>query len=114
VSGQGIAIGIDSYSYHRYFGENTAWEKPLETRWSVFDFLRRARDLGVTGVSLQTCYLPPLTDAFAGALRDELRALGLQPVLAWGWPGGTRPVSKAATSRTRSRNSRGFCRWPRP
>src|SRR5258707_8343671 len=58
-----MSVGIDSYSYHRFFGETTAWEQPVATRWQTEDFLRRAASLRVDRVSLQTVYLPPLSDA---------------------------------------------------
>ena len=51
-------IGIDSYAYHRWFGEVSRWEEPRRERWSVLDFLDRAHQLEVTGVSLQTVHLP--------------------------------------------------------
>jgi sugar phosphate isomerase/epimerase len=83
-----ISVGLDSYSYHRYFGETTAWEKPVGVRWTPSDFLRRAHALGVGTVSLQTVYLPELTPDTIAALRAELAALSLRPVLAWGHPAG--------------------------
>lgn len=92
-------IGIDSFSYHRYFGEHTRWEQPLTTRWQTDDFLRRAAALGVAWVSLQTVYLPQPTsggfEQFIQNLRDQLDTLGLHCVLAWGHrsglEGGTNP-----------------------
>jgi sugar phosphate isomerase/epimerase len=81
-------IGLDSFSYHRYFGENTPWETPLDTRWTTGDFLRRAYALGVSAVSLQTVYLPDLTPHVIMELSAEIRPLGLKPVLAWGHRSG--------------------------
>mgnify|MGYP003602405915 CR=1 FL=1 len=50
-----MKIGIDSYSYHRFFGE---WYAGLQedpgTRMTVLDFLDRAVDLGAEGVSLES------------------------------------------------------------
>ena len=84
-----MKIGIDSYCYHRQFGD---WYPELQrdpgSRMTVWDFLDRAHALGAEGVSLEACYLPEPTDAFLGALRDRLAALGLQPVWAWGHPNG--------------------------
>ena len=96
----GLGLGIDSFAYHRYFGDCTAWETPIAERWTTSDFLRRAAALGADSVSLQTIYLPELTAAAVGALSDELRALQLAPTLAWGHPdglqGGTSPERFAA------------------
>jgi sugar phosphate isomerase/epimerase len=84
-----MKIGIDSYCYHRFFGD---WYPDLQTdpgrRMTVWDFLDRADALGVAGVSLECCYLPEPTDAFLGRLRERLEALGMEPVWAWGHPNG--------------------------
>jgi sugar phosphate isomerase/epimerase len=81
-------IGLDSYSYHRYFGETTAWEQPSAIRWQASDFIARAGQLGVDAVSLQTAYLPELTPDVIAELRALLDAHGLARVLAWGHPSG--------------------------
>jgi sugar phosphate isomerase/epimerase len=81
-------IGIDSYSYHRYFGETTAWEQPVSIRWQAADFVARAAQLGAEAVSFQTAYLPELTPAVIAELRAQLDSYGLDRVLAWGHPSG--------------------------
>jgi sugar phosphate isomerase/epimerase len=84
-----MKIGIDSYCYHRFFGD---WYPDLQSdpgrRMTVWDFLDRAHALGAQGVSLECCYLPEPTDAFLGSLRERLEALGMEPVWAWGHPNG--------------------------
>ncbi len=87
-------IGIESYSYHRYFGETTKWEKPLSIRWSIDQFLQRSSDLGVQVVSLQTVYVQPLNHSGMDRLRAELDARGLVGILAWGHPSGLAGGSK--------------------
>src|SRR5437763_11431036 len=54
---------------------------------SVWDFLKRARRLGVAGVSLESCYLPT-DDDFLRRLRDALDSHGFERVWAWGHPVG--------------------------
>ena len=83
-----MKIGIDSYTYHRYFGEWYAGlqEDPVQ-RMSVVDFLDVAKAHGVDGVSLDVCSLPTY-DAAIDALRDALAARRLTPVWAWGHPSG--------------------------
>lgn len=88
ATGGRIGVGIDSYAYHRYFGETTPWEEPLGVRWETADFLRRAHELGVGAVSLQTAYLPELTTPVLASLHQQLESLSLQPILAWGHPDG--------------------------
>ncbi|MCY4371035.1 MAG: sugar phosphate isomerase/epimerase [bacterium] len=83
-----MRVGIDSYSYHRFFGEIREGEEDPGTRWTTWDFLDRAVDLGVDGVSLETCYLdlhdPDFRERLSGFLTDSW----LEAVLAWGHPGG--------------------------
>jgi sugar phosphate isomerase/epimerase len=78
------AVGIDSFSYHRYFGEVGVWEDPVPVRWSTVDFLDRAAELKVEIVSLQTLYLEDLSIDAMGKLRRQLEDRQLSAVLAWG------------------------------
>ena len=88
-------IGIDSFSYHRWFGECSPWEEPVTTRWSTGQFLDRAAALGAEAVSLQTVYLEPPSHASIRRLVAAVESLGLDLVIAWGHrsglEGGTNP-----------------------
>jgi sugar phosphate isomerase/epimerase len=85
-----MKVAIDSYCYHRYFGEVYAGlQRPADQTMTVWDFLRRARRLGVAGVSLESCFLPADPD-FLGRLRDALDGYGFERVWAWGHPDGLR------------------------
>ncbi|HEX5272123.1 MAG TPA: sugar phosphate isomerase/epimerase family protein [Gemmataceae bacterium] len=85
-----MKIAIDSYCYHRYFGEIYAGlQTPADRTMTVWDFLRRARRLGVDGVSLESCFLPTDTN-FLRRLRDTLDGHGFERVWAWGHPDGLR------------------------
>ena len=83
-----MRVGIDTYSYHRFFGEIREGEEDPGTRWTTWDFLDRAVELGVDGVSLETCYLDLDYPAFRDRLALTLHEAGLEAVLAWGHPGG--------------------------
>ncbi len=83
-----MRVGIDSYSYHRYFGEVRQGEADPGIRWTVWRFLDRAVELGVDGVSLETCYLPLEDRGFRDRFASYLDGTGLDRVLAWGHPGG--------------------------
>ncbi len=84
-----MKIGIDSYSYHRYFGEvYPKIQKRAPRKRSVWWFLERARELGVDGVSLESCFLEPLSSRLARRLRRYLDEHGLECVWAWGHPTG--------------------------
>ena len=83
-----MRVGIDTYSYHRFFGEIRDGETDPGTRWSTSDFVDRSIELGVDGVSLETCYLTLDVPGYTAGLRQRLDEAGLERVLAWGHPGG--------------------------
>ncbi len=83
-----MKVGIDSYCYHRYFGEIYPDQADPGVRWSFHDFVRRAGELGVDDVSLESCFFDSLEPSYLaelGAVLDEHR---LSRVLAWGHPDG--------------------------
>jgi sugar phosphate isomerase/epimerase len=85
-----MRIGIDSYSYHRRYGEIRAGEQALaEPAWALepSPVVAHARALGVDSLMLETCYLPgPESSAL------EALDLGRPPDIgfSWGhpWPEG--------------------------
>jgi len=83
-----MKLGIDSYCYHRYFGEVYPFQSPTRERWTTEDFVRRAAELHVDGVSLETCFLPGSAPGYWQRLKDMLQANQLEAVLAWGHPDG--------------------------
>ena len=83
-----MRVGIDTYSYHRFFGEIREGEEDPGTRWTTWDFLSRAAELGVDGVSLETCYLDLDDLDFRERLALTVDDADLEAVLAWGHPGG--------------------------
>src|SRR5713226_6121538 len=55
--GSPMKLAIDSYCYHRYFGEvYPGLQHTPKRTMTVWDFLRRAKQLGVAGVSLESCF----------------------------------------------------------
>ncbi|MBI4602343.1 MAG: sugar phosphate isomerase/epimerase [Planctomycetes bacterium] len=83
-----MKIAIDSYSYHRYFGEVYPDQQDPGVRWRLADFLRRARELGVGGVSLETCFLESLDEDYLSQVKALLDEQGFDRALAWGHPDG--------------------------
>ena len=53
-----MKIGIDSYCYHRFFGEVYGDQEKPAKDWTMQDFLKRAKELKVDGVSLEVLLLP--------------------------------------------------------
>lgn len=80
-----MKIGINQFSYHRFFGEFTRWETDSGVRWTVSQFLDRAAALQVDTVSLQ---IPYLASCPVAALKAELDSRHLDFILEWGHPDG--------------------------
>ena len=83
-----MKTGIDSYCYHRFFGEVYPQQPPPPKRMTLEDFLRRAHELRVDGVSLESCFIPSLDAAYLTQVRGLLDEYGLERVFAWGHPDG--------------------------
>jgi sugar phosphate isomerase/epimerase len=87
-----VDIGVDTYSYHRLYGEVRIGETeiPLDRRWphEPTRALHHAAAVRADSVFFETCYLPPaerVVDAFRNA------PSGLHAGFSWGhpWPTGT-------------------------
>ncbi|MBY5406771.1 sugar phosphate isomerase/epimerase family protein [Rhizobium leguminosarum] len=84
-----MKIAIDSYCYHRYFGEvYPGLEQKPEEAMSMLQFLDKAASFGAHGVSIESCFLSDPTDAEIKAIADRLVDLKLEVMWAWGHPGG--------------------------
>jgi len=83
-----LKTAIDSYCYHRFFGEVYPQQPAPSRRMTLEDFLRRAHELGVDGVSLESCFLPSLDSAYLAQVRGLLDEYKLERVFAWGHPDG--------------------------
>jgi sugar phosphate isomerase/epimerase len=79
-----MKLAIESYCYHRFFGE---WYPDIQRdpgrRMTTWDFLQRAHELDVAGVSLDAHYVESLDDVFLARLRETLDEYNLE--LVWGW-----------------------------
>jgi sugar phosphate isomerase/epimerase len=83
-----MKVGIDSYCYHRYFGEIYPDQQDPGLRWTFQDFVQRAAALGVDGVSLESCFFKSLAPDYLSDIKAALDEKGLERVLAWGHPDG--------------------------
>ena len=83
-----MKTAIDSYSYHRFFGEVYPQQKAPPHRMTLEDFLRRAHELGVDGVSLESCFIPSLGAGYLAQVRGLLDEYSQERVFAWGHPDG--------------------------
>ena len=83
-----MKTAIDSYCYHRFFGEVYPQQPAPPGRMTIEEFLHRAHELRVEGVSLESCFIPSLDPAYLASLRDLLDEYRLERVFAWGHPDG--------------------------
>lgn len=83
-----MKVGIDSYCYHRFFGEVYPDQDPPEKEMTMEDFLTRAKELDVDGVSLESCFFPSYDKGWLKSLKDQLDDYGFDRVYAWGHPDG--------------------------
>jgi 3-oxoisoapionate decarboxylase len=83
-----MKVGIDSYCYHRYFGEIYPDQQDPGVRWSFRDFVHRAAELQVDGVSLESCFFESLEPEYLAEIKAVLDQRGMERVLAWGHPDG--------------------------
>lgn len=94
-----MRVGVDSYSFHRFFGELRPGESDPGVRWTTADVIRVVTELGVDGVSLETCFLDP-NDLIWNRSNDYE---DLEVVIAWGHPDGLRMgLSESAVTDLRS------------
>ncbi len=83
-----MKVGIDSYCYHRFFGEVYPMQKPAPRTYTMDSFLDRAKELDCDGVSLESCFFPEFGEKYLTKLRRKLDDLGFDRVYAWGHPDG--------------------------
>lgn len=88
-----MKIGIDNYSYHRFFDEIYPGQPAPTERWNLSDFVDHILgmpDLSlVEGLSIETFFLP---DDKKKVIR-ELSRLNLPLVFQWGHPNGFMDIS---------------------
>ena len=83
-----MKIGIDSYCFHRFFGEVYPQQLPPPRRMTLENFLARAAKLGADGVSLESCFFPSLSSDYLRQVKRLLDDYEFDRVYAWGHPDG--------------------------
>ena len=84
-----MKVGIDSYCYHRFFGEVYPDQKPPAKKMTMQDFLVRAKEIKVDGVSLESCFFPSkVGSAWFKDLKVQLDEYKFDRVYARGHPDG--------------------------
>jgi sugar phosphate isomerase/epimerase len=83
-----MKVGIDSYCFHRFFGEVYPHQTAPEKSMTMEDFLVYAKELDVDGVSLESCFFPSFEEAWFKDMKSQLDDYGFDRVYAWGHPDG--------------------------
>jgi len=83
-----MKVGIDSYSYHRFFGEVYPDQAAPAKNMTMEGFLERAHELKVDGVSLESCFFPSTDAGWFKNLKAQLDDYKFDRVYAWGHPDG--------------------------
>ena len=83
-----MKIGIDNYCYHRFMGEVYPEQNKPDKTMSLDDYLDRAHELGVDGVSLESCFFPSFDKEYLAGIKQKLDNYNLDRVFAWGHPDG--------------------------
>jgi sugar phosphate isomerase/epimerase len=83
-----MKTGIDSYCFHRYFGEVYDNQQDPGKRITYEDFLNRAVELEVAGVCLETCFFESVDEEYLKRLKEIMDRGSLERIVAWGHPMG--------------------------
>jgi sugar phosphate isomerase/epimerase len=85
-----MKLGIDSYSFHRYFGEvyPGLQEDPGKTWDMLEDFVPFAVAQRVDEVAIESIFFPVFDDDYCRRLASALDEAGLGRILGWGHPDG--------------------------
>ena len=83
-----MKVGVDSYCFHRFFGEVYPQQQPPQKKLTLEDFIESAKSLGIDGVSLESCFFPGFETEYLADVRAMLDSYNLDRVYAWGHPDG--------------------------
>lgn len=83
-----MKLGLDSYSFHRFYGETTPWESVPNIKWTLNDFLDFCTAEEVSLASLQTSYLPEDAEVIRAVRQWREHGHEREVVFTWGHPHG--------------------------
>ena len=92
-----MKIGLDSYCFHRYFGEvYPGLQSDPGVHWRMEgEFLDFALRQDVDEIALESCFFDALDDGLCAEIKARLDEKGVDRLLGWGHPeglwGGTKP-----------------------
>ncbi|NRA38055.1 MAG: sugar phosphate isomerase/epimerase [Planctomycetes bacterium] len=83
-----MKVGIDSYCFHRLFGEVYPHQEQHESSMTMEKFIDYAVNMRVGGVSLESCFFSSFDAAYLKDVKASIDDAGLDRVYAWGHPDG--------------------------
>jgi 3-oxoisoapionate decarboxylase len=83
-----MKVGIDHYSYHRFFGEVYPMQVKPDKNITVEEYLARASTMGCDGVTLESCFLPRFDKDYLASLKGLMDGYHFDRVYGWGHPDG--------------------------
>ena len=83
-----MKVGVDTYSYHRLFGEIYPNQVDPGRRWEFEQSIDEAIRLRVDGISLETCFMPRFDQDYLAQIKEKLDEHKMERMLAWGHPDG--------------------------
>lgn len=83
-----LKVGIDSYCFHRLFGEVYPHQYLSHPAFTLDDFLDFSESVGADGVSLESCFFPEFSSDYLASVKASLDTRGFDRVYAWGHPDG--------------------------
>lgn len=92
-----MKIGIDSYSYHRYFGEVYKSQRNPIVVWSLNDFFNHINinHTDIEAVSLETCFI---NIKEKNNMPRILKDINYDVIFAWGHPNGFMEINTDHTT----------------
>jgi 3-oxoisoapionate decarboxylase len=83
-----MKVGIDHYSYHRFFGEVYPQQQKPNAQMTVEEYIGRAAKMGCDGITLESCFLPRFDKDYLAGLKGLMDRHHFDRVYGWGHPDG--------------------------
>jgi sugar phosphate isomerase/epimerase len=83
-----MKVGIDHYSYHRFFGEVYPQQQKPDAQMTVEEYIDRAGKMGCDGITLESCFLPRFDKDYLATLKGMMDERRFDRVYGWGHPDG--------------------------
>ena len=83
-----MKVGVDHYSFHRFFGEVYPEQIAPDRNMTVEDFITTIADVGCEGITLESCFIPQFDKDYLSHLKGLLDEHKFDRVWGWGHPDG--------------------------